>query len=82
MCLLVRLPLLWTYVFGGEEGVKNVGALQLIRLMQEQEGSYERFERELSDKTALYEYTVLEASGDYGMYYSVPYTNSDNIVEG
>lgn len=38
--------------FLGEEGVKNVGALQLIRLMQEQEGSYERFERELSDKTA------------------------------
>ncbi|MEY8685034.1 hypothetical protein AB9N12_02440 [Bacteroides sp. AN502(2024)] len=37
---------------------KKADALQFIRLMQEQKGSYERFEKLLFDKAALYEYTV------------------------
>lgn len=50
--------------------------------IQTQKGEKEQFVRALNGYTPLFNNVTVSSSGDYGLYYSVPYTNSANEVEG
>ncbi len=62
--------------------VENKAGALLMHQIQTQKGNKEQFVRALNGHTPLFNYVTVSSSGDYGLYYSVPYTNSDNEVEG
>ncbi|MBD3587851.1 C39 family peptidase [Bacteroides sp. GM023] len=62
--------------------VNNRVAIQLIEQMQNQEGSYQQLKQLIPDKKVLFEYTIISHSGAQGSYYSIPYVNTENIIEG
>ncbi|NLI37367.1 MAG: hypothetical protein GX416_12770 [Bacteroidales bacterium] len=62
--------------------VENKAGALLMHQIQTQKGNKEQFVRALNGHTPLFNYVTVSSSGDYGLYYSVPYANSDNEVEG
>ena len=62
--------------------VENKAGALLMHQIQTQKGNKEQFVRALNGHTPLFNYVTVSLSGDYGLYYSVPYANSDNEVEG
>lgn len=65
-----------------EAAAGNPSALKLLRLLENQEGSLERLDYSLNGKQALFQYTTIGATTDFGAYYQIPYTNANGEVTG
>lgn len=65
-----------------EAAANNASAQKLLRLLEQQDGSIERLDRCLNEKHALFQYTTIGATTDFGVYYQIPYTNASGEVTG
>lgn len=60
----------------------NASAAKLLRLMQTQEGSTEKLGCSLNGRKPLFQFVTIGATSDFGVYYQIPYADSEGTVEG